>query len=77
MGNVVGSNIFNLMFILGISASVHPVEVNLASVCDMGILIAASVLTYIFCLTSKKINRTEGTVLVGIYVADIVFAVFR
>ncbi len=77
VGNVVGSNIFNLMFILGISAMITPVAVNAASVYDMFILILISVLTLLFSCTAKKIGRIEGGVMVIAYAADVVFAVMR
>ncbi len=77
VGNVVGSNIFNLLFILGISAVIHPVEVNVASVCDMGILFLASLLTLFFLRKGKALTRREGTVMVGIYILDVVFAAVR
>ncbi len=77
VGNVAGSNIFNLMFILGISAVIHPVEVNVASVFDMGILIAASLLTFVFLLSSKMLKRIEGIIMAGLYVADMIFAIIR
>lgn len=60
IGNVVGSNIFNLLFILGLSALICPVAVNAASVYDMIILIAVSLIAYGFCITSKTIKRAEG-----------------
>ena len=77
VGNVVGSNIFNLMFILGISAMITPVAVNAASVYDMLILTLISVLTLVFSCTAKKIGRIEGGMMVAAYVADVVFAVMR
>ena len=77
IGNAVGSNIFNLLLILGVSAVIHPVAVNLASLYDMIVLIAISIITYIFAITKKDINRLEGIVMVLIYVADVVFAVKR
>lgn len=77
VGNVVGSNIFNLMFILGISAVINPVVVNVASVYDMLILAFVSILGLIFSLTSEKIGRTEGGVMIALYIADVVFAVLR
>ncbi len=77
VGNVVGSNIFNLMFILGISAMIKPVAVNAASVYDMLILTLISVLTLVFSCTAKKIGRIEGGVMVITYAADVVFAVMR
>ncbi len=77
VGNAVGSNIFNLLLILGVSSVIHPVAVNLASVYDICILIAISIVTYIFSITKKNINRIEGTVMVLLYVADVVFAIIR
>lgn len=77
VGNAVGSNIFNLLLILGVSAVIHPVAVNLASVYDMCILIVISIVTYIFSITKKTINRIEGVVMVLLYVADVVFAIVR
>ncbi|MBR1599694.1 MAG: calcium/sodium antiporter [Lachnospiraceae bacterium] len=77
VGNAVGSNIFNLLLILGVSAVIHPVAVNLASVYDMCILIVISIITYIFSITKKTINRLEGAVMVLLYVADVVFAIVR
>ena len=76
VGNVVGSNIFNLLLILGVSSTIHPISVNFASMVDFVILIATSILVYIFALT-KKINRVEGIVMVLAYVATVVFAVLR
>ena len=76
VGNVVGSNIFNVLLILGVSSALHPIPVNFASMIDFAILIAASVLVYVFCLT-KKINRFEGVVMILIYVGTVVFAALR
>lgn len=77
VGNAVGSNIFNLLLILGVSALIHPVTVNLASIYDMCILIVISIITYIFSITKKTINRIEGALMVLIYAADVVFAIVR
>lgn len=77
VGNVVGSNLFNLMFILGLSAMISPVAVNVASVYDLLILTFVSALGFVFSLTSTKIDRVEGVVMVAAYVADVVFAIVR
>ncbi|MBQ1839345.1 MAG: calcium/sodium antiporter, partial [Ruminococcus sp.] len=70
VGNVVGSNLFNLLLILGVSATIHPIAVNFASVLDLGILIVVSVITLLFCLT-KRISRVEGAVMVLLYASTI------
>lgn len=76
VGNVVGSNIFNILFILGISGAIHPITVNLASVIDLAVMTAVSIITMIFART-KNIGRAEGAVMLALYAADVVFAVLR
>lgn len=77
VGNVVGSNIFNIMLILGVSATIHPVAVNAASVWDMIILLGISIITWVMCLSSNKLKRPEGIVLILLYAADMAFAILR
>ena len=76
VGNVVGSNIFNILFILGLSSTIHPIAVNLASVLDLAILIVVSIITYIFA-GSGKLGRAAGAAMTALYVADVVFAILR
>ncbi len=77
VGNVVGSNILNLIFILGVSSALNPIAVNLASVYDLLIMIVIFLLCYIFAKTKNVISRREGILMLLIYVADVVFAFFR
>ncbi len=77
VGNVIGSNIFNILFILGVSSSIHPIAVNAASVYDMVILIAVSIFVFIFSFKERKINRIEGIGMLLLYIADVVFAAMR
>lgn len=77
VGNVVGSCIFNVLLILGVSSVIHPIAVNLASVFDLMLLIFISLITYIFAVTKSGISLPEGVAMVIIYVADIVFAAVR
>lgn len=76
VGNVVGSNIFNMMFILGLSAALHPITVNFACMTDFAILIVASIMVFIFAL-NNKITRAEGIVMILFYIASVVFAAVR
>ncbi len=77
VGNVVGSNIFNILFILGLSASIHPLGVNFASFCDIVILIVCSTISYLFALSKRRISRWEGLVMILSYVAIMAFAIVR
>lgn len=77
VGNVAGSNIFNILFILGVSSAIHPIEVNGASIYDMGTLIGISILVFLFSLKGKGINRAEGIIMLLIYAAHMTFAIMR
>ena len=67
----------NLLLILGVSALIHPVAINMASVYDLIILVGVTGISYLFALTSRKIIRLEGVILLLIYVADVLFAILR
>jgi cation:H+ antiporter len=79
VGNVVGSNIFNIFLVLGISSIIHPLPFNIKSNIDLGMVILASLLLFIFMFTGKKrsLDRWEGAVSVCIYVIYIIFLIFR
>ncbi len=77
VGNVIGSDIFNLLLILGVSSAIHPIAVNTASLYDLTLLIIVSIITYIFTIKDRAIKRPEGIIMVLLYVADIIFAAVR
>lgn len=77
VGNVIGSNIFNILFILGVSTVIHPIGVNVASVYDLMILIAVSIITYLFAIGKKAVKRPEGIFMLGLYIASVAFAILR
>ncbi|OIP45432.1 MAG: sodium:proton exchanger [Fibrobacteres bacterium CG2_30_45_31] len=71
IGNIVGSNIFNVFFILGLSAVINPVFIQQISNFDMLANIAASILLFIFIFTGKgrRLDRREGAIFIGLYAA--------
>jgi cation:H+ antiporter len=75
IGNIVGSNIFNVFFILGISTVINPVTVTKVSGQDLIVNIIASILLFIFVFTGKgrKLSRLEGGLFVTIYIAYLLF----
>ncbi|MBE7032862.1 MAG: calcium/sodium antiporter [Ruminococcaceae bacterium] len=77
LGNVVGSCIFNIMFILGMSGLVHPLNCEPAAFIDSVFLIGVNILMYLACITSKKVNRPEGLICVVLYVIYIAYTILR
>lgn len=76
-GNVIGSNLLNIMLILSVSALIHPISVNFASICDLAILLFLSALAFLFSFTAKTLTRTEGAILTALYIVDMIFAIMR
>ncbi|HEX9735261.1 MAG TPA: calcium/sodium antiporter [Thermoanaerobaculia bacterium] len=68
MGNLVGSNIFNLLCILGLTALVVPIPVSPASMgVDFGMMLGTAVLLAVFLAWNRRLSRLEGAVLVLVY----------
>jgi cation:H+ antiporter len=77
VGNIIGSNIFNIFFVLGLSAIIKPLPFNPSSNIDIGVVILASLLLFVWMFTGKKrsLDRWEGMIfliLYGIYITFLV-----
>ena len=68
LGNAIGSNIFNILFILGCSATLSPLTVINESIIDCVILLVNSILLYLFAKTNKSMNRKEGLLCILLYI---------
>lgn len=79
IGNVIGSNIYNIFFVLGISAVVNPVTVQPMANLDLLLNVAASLMLFIFVFTGRerKIHRPEGIVFLIIYIAYVTYLVIN
>lgn len=71
LGNVLGSNIFNILLIIGTSATIHPIVFGGINLIDMGILVLSVVALWLFAVLGRRsrINRFEGTLLLLLFVA--------
>ena len=79
IGNVVGSNMFNLLFILGMAATINPVEVSLASgvLIDAILLLGFTVMMYLFSIHGTKLQKGKGAVSVTLYVVYLAYIIMR
>lgn len=64
LGNVIGSNIFNILFILGLSSALHPIAVAGDSLVSAGILLAVSAALYLWCHAKGWVSRPLGSICV-------------
>ena len=77
LGNVIGSNIFNILLVLGVAAVISPVGFITENIIDIIILIIVSCITLVFAWTSKQLNRREGIAMLIIYAAYMVYICMR
>jgi cation:H+ antiporter len=67
IGNVIGSNVFNILLILGLTATISPLEIEGITTIDMAVMLISVVLVWLFSFTRFTVERWEGAVLVGGY----------
>lgn len=77
LGNVIGSNIFNILFVIGAAAVVNPIEVDANAVNDMLISIIISIAVYAMCLHKRELRRGKGIAMVLIYAAFFTYVFMR
>ncbi|MDQ6985308.1 MAG: hypothetical protein Q9M76_03310 [Candidatus Dojkabacteria bacterium] len=79
VGNIVGSNIFNIFWILGLSSVINPIQIETDLTIDFLILILASLLMYITLFAGKKhsVERYEGLILLSVFLTYMAFNVLR
>lgn len=77
VGNIVGSNIFNIFFILGLSAVIYPVPIPAGAQIDMlvNILLGFMLFAFIFTGKGRRLERWEGTLFILIYVGYITYLI--
>ena len=77
LGNVIGSNLFNILMVLGVSSTISPIAVTKLSLYDTAFLIIASIITLFLCRSKQKISRMEGGIMLALYFGYMVFIVLR
>ncbi|MBR1457939.1 MAG: calcium/sodium antiporter [Oscillospiraceae bacterium] len=77
LGNVIGSNIFNILMVLGISAAISPMAFIAENAVDICVLIAFSVIVWLFCWKRQQLVRWQGAAMLALYAGYIVYICLR
>lgn len=77
IGNVIGSNIFNILFVLGASSAISAIPLDSSLLIDVVFMIFVTVLCFIFGKTQAKYDKREGAILVLLFVGYMAFAIWR
>ncbi len=67
VGNVVGSNIFNILFVLGAAAAISPIVFSMENIIDTAVLIVMTAIVMAMCFKKKKLSRLHGLIMIGLY----------
>ena len=76
IGNVVGSNTFNLLLILGTAGAIHPIETPDINILDSLFLLGTGLILWLFMRMGTKINRGQGVIFLLIYIGYYVVKIF-
>ena len=77
LGNAIGSNIFNILMVLGIASAISPISIITENIIDLCVLIVFTICAWIFAGTKKKIGRIEGFSMVVLYLIYAVYIIIR
>ncbi len=77
IGNVIGSNVFNILLILGLTATISPLAIEGVTTIDMSVMLASAVLVWLFSFTRYKVERWEGGALVMGYLVYLAWLLYN
>ncbi|WP_406532219.1 calcium/sodium antiporter [Methanobrevibacter sp.] len=77
IGNVIGSNIFNILFVLGASSAISAIPLDSSMLIDVLFMLFVTILCYIFGKTQEKYDKKEGIILVLLFIGYMAFAILR
>lgn len=77
VGNVVGSNIFNILFVLGIASAISPIAFSVKNIVDTSVLIVMSGIVMAFCMKKKQLGRLHGIIMLIMYAAYTIYIFIR
>ncbi len=77
IGNVVGSNIFNILLILGVAGAISPMTYLSVNAIDSLILVVFSAIVFLMCFKKKNLNKVNGVIMLLLYVAYLAYIIAR
>lgn len=77
IGNIIGSNILNILLILGVTSVISPLDLPPLLVVDIGVMLGVSILLYLFILVRKKLDCFSGVIFVLTYIVYFIFIYLR
>lgn len=77
LGNAIGSNVFNILMVLGIASAISPIAFITENVIDICILLGFTLIIWIFAATKRRLDKLEGLAMLGLYAGYAVYIFMR
>jgi cation:H+ antiporter len=77
LGNAIGSNVFNILMVLGIASAISPIAFITENIIDIAILLAFTLIVWLFAATRRQLDRREGVMMLILYIAYAVYIITR
>ena len=77
IGNVIGSNIFNILLVLGLSITISPLTISTLALIDIVFMVMITILLYLFIKKDCSLVKKQGVILVAIYIAYMIYTIMR
>lgn len=77
LGNAIGSNVFNILMVLGIASAISPIEFLTENIIDIVILLVFTLIVWLFAATKQRLDRREGILMLLLYAAYAVYIIVR
>ena len=77
LGNAIGSNIFNILMVLGVASAISPIPLIMENIIDITVLLVFTLIVWLFAYTKNRISRREGIVMIALYLAYLAYIIIR
>lgn len=77
IGNVIGSNIFNILLVLGLATFISPITISTLALIDIIFMLCITILLYLFMKKDYSLVKKHGIILVGIYIVYMSYTIIR
>ena len=77
IGNVIGSNLFNILLVLGLAAVINPISMSMLAFIDIIFMVLITLLLYMFMKKRNSLVKSQGIILVALYIAYMAYTIIR
>lgn len=77
IGNIIGSNIFNILLILGVASLISPMTVSVVAICDVMFMVFTVALFIFLTVKEKELNKKSGILLIMMYIVYLIITIIR